>query len=89
MSNLSDATRRQLNIITQLLETNEQKSVVEAIDYAATEAVVAVATTTEAGTVLQGAAVADGAVPFASLTTAAQKVNELLASLRAAGIIAT
>lgn len=48
----------------------------------------AVATETTAGVVLQGVAVADGAEPFASLTTAAEKVNELLASLRAAGLIA-
>ena len=47
------------------------------------------ATTTTLGTVEQGAAVADGAVPFADLTAASNKVNELLASLRAAGIIAT
>lgn len=37
----------------------------------------------------QGVAVANGAVPFADLTAASNKVNELLASLRAAGIIAT
>jgi len=37
----------------------------------------------------QSGAIADAAVPFANLTDAANKVNEILAALRTAGIIAT
>jgi hypothetical protein len=51
------------------------------------EGSVTAATTAVAGTVKKAVAVADGAVPFASLTTAAQKVNELLAALRTAGVL--
>lgn len=41
------------------------------------------------GNMVQGAAVANAAVPFADLTAAANAYNALLASLRAGGIIAT
>lgn len=36
----------------------------------------------------QAGAIADAAVPFANLTDAANKVNEILAALRTAGVIA-
>ncbi len=49
----------------------------------------AAATTTEAGSMLQAAFVADGAVPYADLTAAANHVNSILASLQAAGIMAS
>jgi len=39
--------------------------------------------------ITQAAAITDAAVPFADLTAAANKVNEILAALRTAGIIAT
>lgn len=87
MANLSSAAQRQLTILLQLLSVEEQKAIVAALDYVSGS--LPAASETQAGAVLQGAAVADGAVPFASLTTAAEKVNELLASLRAAGVIAS
>lgn len=37
---------------------------------------------------VQAAAIADAAVPFADLTAAANKVNAILAALRTAGVIA-
>lgn len=37
---------------------------------------------------VQAAAITDAAVPFADLTAAANKVNEILAALRTAGVIA-
>ena len=46
------------------------------------------ATLTTAGVVKQAAAVAAAPVPFADLTAAANKFNELRTSLRAAGILA-
>jgi hypothetical protein len=47
------------------------------------------ATETTAGTVLQAEFVANGAVPYADLTAAANHVNSILASLQAAGIMAS
>lgn len=46
------------------------------------------ATTTTAGTVKQAATVAAATVPFADLTEAANKFNELRNALRNAGIVA-
>ena len=46
------------------------------------------ATTTEAGTVLQGATVAAAPAAFADLTAAATAYNALRTSLRDAGIVA-
>ena len=46
------------------------------------------ATTTTAGTVKQAATVAAATVPFADLTAAANKFNELRTALRNAGIMA-
>lgn len=37
----------------------------------------------------QAGAITDAAVPFADLTAAATKVNEILAALRTAGVIAS
>lgn len=48
----------------------------------------ATATATVAGTVKKAATVAAAAVPFANLTDAANKVNEILTSLKAAGVMA-
>ena len=87
MANLSSAAQRQLTILLQLLSVEEQKAIVAALDYVSGS--LPAASETQAGAVLQAEAVANGAVPFASLTTAAEKVNELLASLRAAGILAS
>lgn len=39
-------------------------------------------------TLTQAGAITDAAVPFADLTAAANKVNEILAALRTAGVIA-
>lgn len=86
MANLSSAAQRQLTILLQLLSVQEQQAIVAALDYVSGS--LPAASETQAGAVLQGPAVADAAEPFASLTTAAQKVNELLDSLRAAGVIA-
>ena len=87
MANLSSAAQRQLTILLQLLSVEEQKAIVAALDY--TSGSLPAATAAQAGAVKQGVAVVNGAVPFASLTTAADKVNELLASLRTAGVIAS
>lgn len=38
---------------------------------------------------VQADAITDAAVPFADLTAAANKVNEILAALRTAGVIAS
>lgn len=46
------------------------------------------ATTTTAGTVKQAATVTAATVPFADLTEAANKFNELRTALRDAGIVA-
>lgn len=86
MANLSSAAQRQLTILLQLLSVEEQKAIVAALDYTAGS--LPAASSAQAGAVKQGVAVANGAVPFADLTAASNKVNELLASLRAAGIIA-
>ena len=86
MANLSSAAQRQLTILLQLLSVEEQKAIVAALDYTAGS--LPAATAAQAGAVKRGAAVANGAVPFADLTAASNKVNELLASLRTAGVIA-
>ena len=86
MANLSPASQKQLTILLHLLSVEEQKAIVAALDY--TSGSLPAATAAQAGAVKRGVAVANGAVPFASLTTAADKVNELLASLRTAGVIA-
>lgn len=86
MANLSAAAQAQLTILLQLLSVQEQNAIVQALDYTAGS--LPAATATQAGAVKRGVAVANGAVPFADLTAAANKVNELLASLRTAGIIA-
>ena len=86
MANLSSAAQRQLTILLQLLSVQDQKAVAAALDYVA--GALPEASLTVEGTVKQGAAVANGAVPFADLTAASNKVNELLASLRTAGVIA-
>lgn len=49
----------------------------------------ATATATTAGAVRQAGVVAPAAVPFADLTAAANKVNEILTALKAAGVMAS
>lgn len=56
--------------------------------YLASGGVIPAATTTTNGTVKKAATVAAAAVPFADLTAAANKVNEILTSLKAAGVMA-
>lgn len=56
---------------------------------AGTLAAAPAATLTVAGVVEQAAFVAAAAVPFADLTAAANKVNEILTAMKAAGQMAT
>ena len=65
-----------------------QKKTLENLLAEAVTAAVARATTTEAGTVLQGATVAAAPAAFADLTAAATAYNALRTSLRNAGIVA-
>lgn len=65
--------------------TTQKISLLAALDDAAAGTP---ATSTTAGTVKQGATVPAAAVPFASLTDAANAYNALRTSLRNAGIIA-
>lgn len=67
--------------------TTQAKSLEKLVDSLELDAA-SVATTTEAGVVKKAATVAAAAVPFADLTAAANKVNEILTSLKAAGIMA-
>lgn len=83
----ADQVRTISDNLAQNFDSAEKGSLLDSLDALGASGGVA-ASAAVRGTVLQGAAVADGAVPFASLTTAAEKVNELLASLRAAGVIA-
>lgn len=69
---LTAAQTKAINEIVQLLPLQEREALLKLTDMIKTP----------------GVAVANGAEPFASLTTASQKVNELLASLRTAGVIA-
>lgn len=65
-----------------------QKETLEKWLEEAVTAAVARATTTTAGTVLQGATVAAAPAAFADLTAAATAYNALRTSLRNAGIVA-
>ena len=69
---LTATQTKAINEIVQLLPLQEREALLKLTDLIKTP----------------GVAVANGAVPFADLTAASNKVNELLASLRTAGVIA-
>ncbi len=66
----------------------QKKAIVVALGQVLDAGVVAAATTSTNGTVKQAATVAAAAVPFADLTAAANKVNEILTAVKAAGQMA-
>lgn len=68
--------------------TTQKRNLIRYVDEQTSGAALPAATAATAGVVKQAAAVAAAPVPFADLTAAANKFNELRTSLRAAGILA-